>query len=82
MRGFTLVILNDWMETPAKVNIKQPWQQVTSVILYGLRLVFAVVSNGLQSWSDPQRLTHSLIYLVGLVSSLESIRNGNGFGKG
>ena len=81
MREYTYVFLNDWTETPARVNIKQPWQQATLVILYGLRLVFAVVSNGLQSWSDPQRLTHSLIYLVGLVSFLESIRIGNGLGK-
>ena len=38
-----IVILSDWMESPARVNIKQPWQQVTSVTPQGLRLVFAVV---------------------------------------
>ena len=29
------VILSDWMESPARVNIKQPWQQVISVTLLG-----------------------------------------------
>ena len=30
-----IVILSDWMESPARVNIKQPWQQVISVTLLG-----------------------------------------------
>ena len=45
-------------------------------------MMVTMSQNGLQSWSDLQRLTHSLIYLVGLVSSLESIQNGDGLGKG
>ena len=53
--------------------------------IYGSCLIYHddyYVSNGLQLWGDLQQLTHSLIYLVGLVSSLGSIRNGNGLGKG
>ena len=70
------------MEIPARVNIKQPWKQVTSVISYELRLVVAAVANGLQSWSDLLRLTQSLIYLGRSCNSSQVLPIGNGLGKG
>ena len=77
MRECTLVLLNDWMETPARVNIKQPWQQVTSVILYGLRLVFAVISkrSTVVGWSPATHLIVGVLRYV-RVSSFGSIRSG------
>ena len=45
------------METPARVNIKQPWQQVTSVTPRGLRLV-CLKRSTVVGWcfGVPQRL--------------------------
>ena len=64
MRSFTSVIFNDWMETPARVNIKQPWQQVTSVTPRGLRLV-CLKRSTVVGWcfGVPQRL----IWTVGVL---------------
>ena len=57
MRGFTIVFLSDLMETPARVNIKQPWQQVTSVTPRGLRLVCLKRSTVVRwCFGVPQRL--------------------------
>ena len=49
MREYTLVFLSDWMETPARVNIKQPWKQVALVTPCGLRLVITVVPKRVYS---------------------------------
>ena len=74
-----IVILSDWMESPARVNIKQPWQQVISVTLLGYAWCGfkTVYSRGLIPSGSP--IVDVLRYVS--ESSFESIRMGTALAR-
>ena len=78
MRGITYVF-SQWLNgNPARVNIKQPWQQVTSVTPCGLRLVCSVmfhIRSTVAGWSQAAHLIVGVLR-YSCVSPLGGIRLG------